>query len=117
MAMAAITFSSDPEKGWVVAGWVMRQVLDDVMSGHPNDSAMAAEFALAKQTSGISVHSLEPALAARVTSAFKQTAAGILSGTIRSGIHDQKYGDARTVDQYREALRELLQVIPSPEKQ
>jgi hypothetical protein len=113
--MAAIAFSSDPEKGWVVAGWVMRQVLDDVISQHPDDSEMAAEFTLAKLTSGISVHSLEPEFATRVTNAIRQTVTGILSGTIRSGIHDQPYGNAMTAEQYLEALRELLQAIPSPE--
>jgi hypothetical protein len=113
--MAVIAFSKDPEKGWVVAGWVMRQVLDDVISQHPDDSEMAAEFALAKLTSGILVHSLDPEFAARVTNAIRQTVTGILSGTIRSGIHDQPYGDAMTAEQYREALQELLKIIPSPE--
>ena len=113
--MAAIMFSKDPEKGWVVAGWVMRQVLDDVTSQHPEDSDMAKELAQAKLFSGLSVYSLEPEFAARVTGTIKQTVMDILSGTIRSGIHDQPYGDTRTVEQYLEALRELLQIIPSIE--
>src|SRR5262249_21820647 len=110
--MAVIAFSDDPGKGWVVAGWAVRQVLDDVLSQHPNDSAMAAEFAVAKLTSGILVHSLEPDLAARVTKAIRDVATGILSGRIRSGIYDQPYGDAGTVEQYLAALKELLQIIP-----
>jgi hypothetical protein len=110
--MAAIAFSKDPEKGWVVAGWVMRQILDDVMSQHSHDSEMAAAFELAKQTSGISVYALEPEFATRVTNVIKETVTGILSGRIHSAIHQQPYGDARTVEQYLEALRELLRVIP-----
>jgi len=110
--MAAIAFSKDPGKGWVVAGWVMRQILDDVMSQHSHDSEMAAAFALAKQTSGISVYALEPEFAARITNVIKETVTGILSGRIRSAIHQQPYGDARTVEQYLEALRELLRAIP-----
>src|ERR1051326_1106995 len=101
------------------AGWLLdgrsRLVLDDLISQFPEDSQMAAEFTYAKTTSGILVQSLEPKFAARVTSAIRQTLTGILSGTIRSGIHDQPYGDAKTVEQYRAALQELLKAIPSPE--
>ncbi len=113
--MAAIAFSKDPEKGWVVAGWAFRQVLDDVISQRPEDSEMAAKFAQSKTHSGLSVDLLEPEFAAKVTNAIRQTVTDILSGTIRSGIHDQPYGDARTVEQYLEALRELLEVIPPPD--
>jgi hypothetical protein len=110
--MGAISFSQKPEESWVVAGWAFRQVLDDVISQRPEDSEMAAKFAQSKTHSGLSVYLLEPEFAATVTSAIRQVVAGILSGTIRSGIHDQPYGDARTVEQYLEALRELLQAIP-----
>lgn len=114
--MGAIGFSDKSEHSWVVAGWAFRQVLDDVISQYPDDSEMVKEFAQAKMFSGLSVELLEPAFAARVTSAIRQTVTGILSGGVRSGIHDQPYGDARTVEQYHGALRELLQVIPSPKE-
>jgi hypothetical protein len=113
--MAAIAFSKQPQEGWVVAGWVLRQVLDDVASQHPDDLEMVTEFALAKESSGISVYSLEPRFAHRITSAIKETVTGILAGTVRSGIQDQPFGDARTLQQYRETLQELLQIIPSHE--
>lgn len=82
-------------------------MLDDVISQRPEDSEMAAKFAQSETHSGLMVYLLEPEFAVRVTSAISQVVTGILSGTIRSGIHDQPYGDARTVEQYLEALREL----------
>lgn len=90
----------------------MCQILDDLISQRPEDSEMAEAFALAKLTSGISVHSLKPELRDRVTNDLRQTVIGILSGAISSGIHKQPYGDARTAEQYFEALRDLLQAIP-----
>lgn len=112
--MAVILFSEDDENGWKKAGWVVRQILDDTLSQYPEDSAMASEFDLAKQRSWIVISSPEnPEFAGRVINAIRHTAAGILSGDIRSGIHDRPYGDAKTVNQYCEALKELLQVIPA----
>ena len=111
--MASIAFSKHPQGSWVVAGWILRQVLDDVASQHPDDLEMLAEFAYAKESSGISVYSLEPRLAARITSAIRETVTGILAGTVQSGIQDQPFGDARTLQQYCEALQELQQIIPS----
>jgi|SRR5882762_4465324 len=111
--MGAIAFSTKPEENWVVAGWAFRQVLDDTASQHPDDSEMAREFEEAKAVSGLIVYRLQPDLAARVTSAIKDVATGILSGTIRSGISNQRYGDERTVQEYRKGLQQLLESIPS----
>ncbi len=111
--MGAIAFSTNPEETWAVAGWALRQVLDDTVSQHPDDSEMATEFEAAKAIDGLMVHSLRPDLAARVTKAIRDVATGILSGHIRSQIVDQSYGDERTVLQYREGLQELLKAIPS----
>jgi hypothetical protein len=108
-----IGFSEKSEEVWFIAGWAFRQVLDDVISQYPEDSEMAAEFAKAKALSGLHVDSLEPEFAARIASAIRQVATGILSGTIQSGIHDQPYGDAMTVKQYREGLRQLLEAFPA----
>jgi hypothetical protein len=110
--MAVIGFSERPEEQWVVAAWAFRQVLDDTMSQHPEDSGLADKFAQSKTHGGLVVHLLDPELAARITSAIRQVVTGILSGTIRSGILDQPYGNARTVEQYRQALRELQESIP-----
>ena len=110
--MAVISFSDKPEEIWCVAGWAFRQVLDDVISQHPEDVEMADEFARSQTYSGLSVYMLEPELAGTVTNAIRRVATGILSGSIRSGIHDQPYGTALTVEQYREVLRELLEAIP-----
>ena len=110
--MAVIGFSDKPEEIWCVAGWAFRQVLDDVISQYPEDKEMANEFALSKTQSGLNIDLLEPEFAARVTGAIREVVTGILSGAIRSGIHDQPYGDARTIEQYREGLQQLLEAIP-----
>lgn len=111
--MAVIGFSDKPEEIWCVAGWAFRQVLDDVISQYPEDSEMAEAFALSKTQSGLHVDMLEPKLGAKVTDAIRQVAKGILSGTIRSGIVDKPYGDTMTVEQYREGLQQLLEVLPA----
>ena len=111
--MAVISFSDQPEEIWCVAGWAFRQVLDDVISHYPDDKEMAEQFFLSKTQSGLSVGLLCPELAARVTNAIWQVATGVLSGKIRSGIHDQPYGDAATVEQYREGLHQLLETFPA----
>jgi hypothetical protein len=113
--VGTIAFSTKPEACWTVAGWAIRQILDDVTSQYPQDSEMAEEFEAAKAIDGLMVYLLHPDLAARVTNAIRGVATGVVSGTIRSGIHDQYYGDARTVEQYRDALQELLDAIPPPE--
>jgi hypothetical protein len=109
-----IAFSSEPQDIWLKAGWAFRQVLDDVSTQHPDDSEMAEEFESAKALSGLHIDMLDPDLATRVTKAIRSVVEGILSGTIRSGIHDKIYGDARTIAQYKEALRELLNMLPAP---
>jgi hypothetical protein len=112
MAMGVISFSDKPENIWCVAGWAFRQVLEDVASCHPRDSEMAKEFFVAETQSGLHIDLLDSPLSARVTNAIRRVAEGILSGEIRSGILDKSYGDAETVEQYREGLRQLLEVIP-----
>jgi hypothetical protein len=78
---------------------------------------LLAEIEWAKESSGLSVKLLRPEFAQRVTKAIRQVAEGVLNGTIRSGIHDQSYGNAETVAHYHEGLRQLLAAIPreSPE--
>lgn len=111
--MAVISFSENqPERTWCVAGWAFRQVLDDVISQHPEDSEMADEFEQSKTYSGLILYMLQPKFAARITNALRQVATGVLSGVTRSGIHDQPYGDVMTLEQYREGLRQLLEAIP-----
>jgi hypothetical protein len=100
--MGAIAFSKKPEENWVVAGWALRQILDDVASHYPQDSEIAEEFERAKAIKGLMVYLLPPSLAIRVTAAIREVATGILSGTIRSEIADKLYGDERTVRQYIE---------------
>lgn len=112
--MAVIGFSDKPEHTWGVAGWVLRELLDDVVAQFPEEKAMAEEFEEAKTLyNALIVPRLEPAFAAKVTNAIRQVAEGILSGAIRSGIHDKPYGDATRVQAYRRALQKLLDAIPS----
>ena len=113
--MGAIAFSTKPEESWVVAGWAFRQILDDIAGQHPDDSEIARKFEEAKAIGGLIVYRLHPDLAARVTTAIKDVAKGILSGAIRSGIVDQAYGDERTVAEYRKGLQQLLEAIPVQE--
>jgi hypothetical protein len=108
-----ISFSDKPDEIWgVVAGWAFRQVLDDVIFQYPEDSEMAHEFDKASNIGGLIFKLLEPELGARIANAIWEVATGILSGTIRSGIHDQPYGDAGKVEQYRKVLQELLDTFP-----
>ncbi|MBO0860453.1 MAG: hypothetical protein J2P21_18635 [Chloracidobacterium sp.] len=109
-----ISFSDKNEEIWgVVAGWAFRQVLDDVISNHPEDSDMTDAFAKAEAIGDLQIYSLELELAARVTRAIWHVGTAVLSGAIRSGIHDQPYGDARRIEQYRNVLQELLDIIPT----
>lgn len=110
--MGSISFSEKPEESWTKAGWVLRQILDDVAAQYPRDSEFAYEFESAKAIDGLMVYLLPPDLAIRVTNGIRQVATGILSGTIQSGIVNQPYGDEITVAQYHRALQELLRAIP-----
>ena len=113
--MGSIAFSKEPQHIWAMAGWVLRQVLDDTASQCPEDSEIAEKFGAAKAMDGLIVYLLPPEFAARVTSAIRAAAQGVLSGAIRSGIVDKARdsGDQRMVAQYQEALQELLEAIPS----
>jgi hypothetical protein len=77
---------------------------------------MAQAFNNAKDVDGLMVFLLPPDLAARVTSAVRKVATDILSGAVHSGVAERHHGDTRTVAQYGEALRELLEAIPHQER-
>ena len=106
--MAVISFSDRPEAIWCVANWVFRQILDDIITQYADDSEMRTEFEHAKLISGLTVELLEPSLAVRIKTAIRVVANSILAGTLDSGISQQPYGDAATVKEYRESLKELL---------
>ncbi|MGD0730876.1 MAG: hypothetical protein ABR956_06410 [Terracidiphilus sp.] len=110
--MAVISFSREQIHAWVVAGWAFRQILQDVATSNPEDAEMVQELSVAEATKYLLVESHEPQLARRITSAIREVASGIVSGSIRSGIHDKPYGNALTVEQYHKSLRELLAAIP-----
>jgi hypothetical protein len=110
--MAVISFLDRYEHNWVVARWVYRQILEDVVSQHPLDSDMVKELRDAMELDGLLVYRLEPSLASRVTNAIRQVATGVWSGLIRSGIHDKPYGDPHTVNEYLKGLKRLLAAIP-----
>jgi|SRR6185369_8231140 len=111
--MAVISFSDQPNEIWCVAGWAFRQLLDDVISQHPEDVEMAAKFEESKTYSGLVLYLLKPEMAEKFATAIRKVAEGILSGTISSGLINQTYGDAVTIEQYRSALKELLEALPS----
>ena len=56
---------------------------------------------------------LQKEMAEKFATAIRKVAEGILSGTISSGLINQTYGDAVTIEQYRSALKELLEALPS----
>lgn len=111
--MAVISFSDQPDEIWCVAGWAFRQLLDDVLSQHPEDWEMAAKFEQSKAYSGLVLDLLDPEVAKKFANAIRRVAEGILSGAISSSLINQTYGNAATIEQYRLGLRQLLDAIPS----
>jgi hypothetical protein len=108
--MGVISFSDRAENIWCVAGWAFRQILEDVLAQNQNDHEMADQFERAILVSGLILRSLDRALADRITASIREVASGILSGSIQSKIIEQPYGDAETVRQYHESLKELLEM-------
>jgi hypothetical protein len=111
--MAVISFSDQPMEIWCVAGWAFRQLLDDVISQHPENAEMAAKLEESKTYGGLVLYLLKPEMADKLATAIRKVAEGILSGAIPSGLINQAYGDALTIEQYRSALKELLEAVPS----
>jgi len=109
--MATIGWHKKPADAWVVAGWAFRQVLEDVRSQYSTDADMISELELARDLKYLFIDSFSPDLAKRLANAIRDTAAGILSGAIRSGLLDQPYGDANAIAEYRSALPELIAVV------
>jgi hypothetical protein len=110
--MAVISCSDQPQEIWCVAGWAFRQLLDDVLFQYPEDQEMAAKFEEAKNHGGLVLYLLKPEIAEKLATAIRKVAEGILSGTISSGLINQSYGDAVTIEQYRSALKALLDALP-----
>jgi len=109
--MAVISFSDQPQEIWCVAGWAFRQLLDDVLFQYPDDQEMAAKFEESKAHGGLVLYLLKPEIAEKLATAIRKVAEGILSGTISSGLINQTYGDAVTIEQYRSALKALLEAL------
>jgi hypothetical protein len=109
--MAVISISDQPDDIWKVAGWVFRQLLDDVVAHYPEDVEMAEKFKQSKALRGLILELLPREFAARITNAILKVTTGILSGTVRSGIVDQSYGDDQTIQQYRESIKELAGIV------
>jgi len=109
--MSVISFSENGEHIWHAAGWAFRQVLDDVSRQYAADHEIVEKCERAKMYSGLIVYLFDPALAARIKAAIKNVATGIREGTISSGITQQPYGDAVTIEQYLNSLGELLRIL------
>jgi hypothetical protein len=108
-----ISFSDSAEHTWLVAGWAFRQILDDVRSQYANDEELTEALELAEIHYGLMLDGLEPALAGRLEAAIRNVVSGILAGTVPSGITEQPYGDPLTVQQYLEALKDLMRILCS----
>ena len=111
--MAVIGWHNKPDS-WVVAGWAFRQVLEDVRSQCPTDAEMVSELELARDLKYLFIDSFSGDLAKRLANSIRETASGILSGQIRSGLIDKPFGDANSIAEYRSALRELVAVVSDP---
>jgi hypothetical protein len=108
--MAVIGWQNERD-GWVVAGWAFRQILEDVRSQCPTDSDMVSELERAKDLKYLFIDSFNEELAKRLANAIRDTASGIQSGKIRSGLLDKPYGTATSIAEYRNSLQELVAVV------
>lgn len=107
-----ISFGASPRQIWIVANWAFRQLLEDIKSSHPEDTEMIRECDASEAISGLLIYELERKLQIRMTQAIKQVASDVISGIIQSGLQNKPYGDVRAATQYREALAELLEIVP-----
>lgn len=108
--MGIISFSDRAEDIWCVAGWAFRQILEDVLVQNQNDHEMANAFEQAILVNGLILYRRDREVADRITASIRDVATGILSGSIRSKIIEQPYGDEETVRQYHESLKGLLEI-------
>jgi len=111
--MACIGWRKKPE-AWVVAGWAFRQVLEDVRSQCPTDAEMISELELARDLKYLFIDTFNPDLAKRLANAIRETATGIHSGKIRSGIVGKAGFTANDVAEYRDSMQELAAVVSDP---
>lgn len=109
--MAVISFSQKPEHTWHVGSWAFHQILNDVSVQYADDKELVEKFEQAKLHSGLMLELLDPSFARRIEAAIQDVVNGILAGTIPSGLTEQPYGDQRTVQEYMESLRELMQIL------
>ena len=108
--MAVIGWHNEPDS-WVVAGWAFRQILEDVLSQRSTDPEMISELERARDLKYLFIDSFNGELANRLADAIRDTASGIHSGKIRSGLLDKPYGTANAIAEYRNSMQELVAVI------
>ena len=101
----------------MVAGWAYRQVLEDVVLHNQNDHELVRILTEKMEADSLLMEFQSPEIAVRITGAIKKVVEGILSGVMRSGLEGKPSGTPYTVQQYREGLQELLELIPSGEQQ
>ena len=106
-----VSFSENPDKSLLFAGWVVRQLFDDVMRLDSSDGEMKAIFEEAEAYGTLALQDMDPALANRVNQRIEQAITEILTGTINSGIVEQPFGNPETSSLYSEALMQILQLI------
>jgi hypothetical protein len=113
--MAVISFSeSSQDAAWVVAGWAFRQALADVCMMLPADSEANAALHRAEEVGYLMLDYLDPAVAAKLTSAFKETASEILAGKVTSGVIE-RLGDPSTTEEYFVGLKMMLNAVQAAE--
>lgn len=108
--MAVIGWHNECDS-WVVAGWAFRQVLEDIVRSSPTDPEMVSELERAKDLKFLFIDTFRGELAKRLADAIGDTASGIQSGKIRSGLLDKPYGTASAIAEYRNSMQELVAIV------
>jgi hypothetical protein len=78
----------------------------------PTDKEIISELELARALKYLFIDSCNPDLAKRLANAIRDTATGIHSGKIRSGIFDKLGFTANDVAEYRDSMQEWLRLFP-----
>jgi hypothetical protein len=95
----------------VVSSWTFRQLLEDVIAQHPDDSELHTELKAASVTKTILLDGFHPDFSQRLADAIRETAAAISSGEVQTSLTRKPYGTDGLVTEYRHALEKLVAVV------
>lgn len=107
--MAGISFGPQDEASWMVQGWIVRQLLDDIQANESLSAELLEVLEATRHLGFLGVELLSPALRDELVSSIERVAPGVLDGSIRSTDEETRSGDPNGRAMYREALRLILQ--------